>query len=171
MGDWGMAWLWPCRHVSGFGSASPGGLSASAQPTAGAAFPSFLYADDSGCLGDLPRCLCAEPDLLGTLSCLRLSRRVPLSPGVEGAQAQVFLVSPRTTANESRPCRSVVGDSPGLSDAVDEEGGWDCPPSPSRLRFGILCQSRMVDDWLAECALLLRPRRRGCRVFCSAGVA
>lgn len=115
-----------------------------------AAFPSFLYADDSGCLGDLSRCLCAEPDLLGTLSCLRLSRRVPLSPGVEGAQAQVFLVGPRTTANESRPCRSVVGDSPGLSDAVDKRGRGACPPSPSRLRFGILCQSRMVDDRLAE---------------------
>src|SRR5438270_920726 len=59
-------------------------------------------ADGSGRVGQLSRCLCTEPDLLGTLSCLCLSRLAPLAPWVEGVQAQSFLVVPRTAAKVSR---------------------------------------------------------------------
>jgi hypothetical protein len=61
----GLAGQLPCRHVSGFGYACPGGLPASAQPTAGAAFPSFVRTGGIVRHGAPTRCLCSIPDSSG----------------------------------------------------------------------------------------------------------
>jgi hypothetical protein len=69
------AWLWPCRHMSGFGSECPDGLPASVQPTVGDAVRSFPSPEDPSSLGALPSCLCVKPHFMGTTSrpCARLA--------------------------------------------------------------------------------------------------
>lgn len=132
----GLAGELSCRHVSSFGSACPGGLPASAQPTAGAAVPSLVRTSRSVRHGALTRCLCSIPESSGRPCRLTCSTvlLLPLDAAGEALEG-----GPRQSSNggHTRPSDSIGRR--GLARARgcgrDAEGRGSVAPRPCSAKF------------------------------------
>lgn len=136
-GHSGLAWLWPCRHVSGSGSACPGGLPASWQPTAGAAVPSFASTDHRGRVGAPSELPVQQTGFLRKpMSLTLLTALLPPSRGGRAHERRSSPALGRRPSLAVRPDRSSRARQGSRMLWMRRARGGPDPPPPSRLRFG-----------------------------------
>lgn len=136
----GLAAQLPCRHVSGFGSACPGGPPASVQPTAGASVPLHWFAPAAASASVHCPVACAA-NLIPMET--NVSDAPDCSPPYAGVGGGGTHGGPRQPSNGGRMRLSALIGCRGLARArgcrgFEEGRGSAAPRSSARLRLGYL---------------------------------